>query len=259
MGYPTPTATERGKMEIQKLDWRNWRRVLVVVAHPDDAEYGLSATVHQWTRAGIQVDYLLLTHGEAGMQCSPEEAGPLRAREQRAACDAVGVNELIMFNYPDGHLVESLALRRDIARQVRRLQPDVVITANYEMEAYGTLNQSDHRAAGVAAMDGARDAGNRWSHRELLDIEGYEPHTPQLLLVASPGHPTHVVEVDEAACQASIRSLECHEAYLGDLVDYPAPANLVREILQMAAEYSDVELGVVFRVFSHGGEPEVIA
>ncbi|MGP6174627.1 PIG-L deacetylase family protein [Corynebacterium sp. A21] len=246
-------------MNLEKLDWRNWKRVLVVVAHPDDAEYGLSAAVHQWTRHGIQVDYLLLTHGEAGMQRSPEEAAALRAAEQRAACDVVGVNELVMLRYPDGHLMPSIELRRDIARQIRRLKPDVVITGNYEMEAYGTLNQSDHRVAGVATLDAARDAANRWSHRDLLDVEGHEPHTAQLLLVTTPGKPTHVVEIDQPALAAAVASLECHEAYLADLVDYPAPADFLPEILGMVAEISEAELGVSFRVFGLGGQPEIIA
>lgn len=244
-------------MTIPKLNWKNWRHVLVVVAHPDDAEYGLSAAVHEWTRAGIQVDYLLLTHGEAGMQRVPEEAAVIRAAEQRAACDAVGVTELVMFNYPDGHLEESIGLRRDIARQVRRLQPDVVITANYDMEAYGSLNQSDHRVAGVAALDAARDAANRWSHRELLDVEGYEPHKADLLLVAGASEPTHAVTVDAAAVDAAITSLHCHEAYLADLPDHPKPEVFLPEILRAGGESAGTEHGVPFRVFGLGAEPEI--
>lgn len=243
-------------MSVSTLNWRNWQRVLVVVAHPDDAEYGLSAAVDMWTRAGIQVDYLLLTHGEAGMQRTPEEAGPIRAEEQRAACDAVGVNELVLFNYPDGHLVDSIDLRRDIARQVRRLRPDVVITANFEDEAYGNLNQSDHRVAGLAALDATRDAANRWSHRELLDVEGYEPHKADLMLVAAPSQPTHVVEVDDAAIDAAVTSLSHHEAYLADLPDHPRPADFIPEILRSASQLADVEAGVSFRVFGLGGQPE---
>lgn len=243
-------------MNIAKLNWQNWQRVLVVVAHPDDAEYGLSAAVDMWTRAGIQVDYLLLTHGEAGMQRAPEEAGPLRAKEQRAACDTVGVNELVMFNYPDGHLVESIGLRRDIARQIRRLRPDVVITANFDVEAYGSLNQSDHRVAGIAALDAARDAANRWSHRELLAVEGYQPHEAELMLVAGPAEPTHVVAVDAAAVDAAVASLTHHEAYLADLPDHPKPAEFIPELLAEMTQSTEVAHGVAFRVFSLGGQPE---
>src|SRR5699024_295846 len=86
----TPTAEP-----VQNLDWSSWQRVLVVVAHPDDPEYGLSAAVHTWTTAGVEVSYLLLTHGEAGIQgMDPAEVGPLRAEEQRRACECVGVSDL---------------------------------------------------------------------------------------------------------------------------------------------------------------------
>lgn len=241
---------------MQKLNWRNWQRVLVVVAHPDDAEYGLSAAVNTWTRAGVQVDYLLLTHGEAGMQRVPEEAAVVRAQEQREACDRVGANELVLFNYPDGHLEESIGLRRDIARQIRRLRPDVVITANYDVEAYGSLNQSDHRVAGIAALDATRDAANRWSHRELLDVEGYEPHTADLMLVAGAAEPTHLVEVDTEAVTAAGESLACHRAYLTDLPDHPRPEDFLPEILGSVSEFSEAEHGVAFRVFGLGGEPD---
>ena len=71
---------------INALDCRSWERVLCVVAHPDDTEYGISAAVNAWTKSGIDVSYLLLTSGEAGMKRDPAEVGPLRAEEQRAAC-----------------------------------------------------------------------------------------------------------------------------------------------------------------------------
>ena len=52
---------------LPALDLGGVERILVVVAHPDDAEYGLSACVHRWVRQGTTVAYLLLTSGEAGM------------------------------------------------------------------------------------------------------------------------------------------------------------------------------------------------
>ncbi|MBI4901490.1 MAG: PIG-L family deacetylase, partial [Actinobacteria bacterium] len=103
-------------------------RVLVIVAHPDDAEYGTSAAVATWTARGIEVAYLLLTAGDAGMQRPPEEAGPVRAVEQRNACAAVGVRDLTILDFPDGTLEYSLGLRRAIARQIRRFRPDVVVS-----------------------------------------------------------------------------------------------------------------------------------
>ena len=80
------------------------QRVLCIVAHPDDMEYGASAAVAAWTAAGIEVSYLLLTRGEAGMAEDPEIVAPLREREQRRACEIVGVSDLRYLDHPDGML-----------------------------------------------------------------------------------------------------------------------------------------------------------
>ena len=106
---------------LQKLDTDGVERILCVVAHPDDLEYGISAAVAAWTAAGIQVDYLLMTAGEAGMRRAPAEAGLLRAREQRAACDVVGVNDLTILDFPDGLMEPGPTVRKAIAKQIRTL------------------------------------------------------------------------------------------------------------------------------------------
>ncbi|WP_345311689.1 PIG-L deacetylase family protein, partial [Kocuria gwangalliensis] len=93
--------------------------VLCVVAHPDDMEYGGSAAVARWVEHGAHVSYLLLTAGEAGIRGKdPSEVGPLRSREQREACAAVGVENLTILDLPDGMLEHGLDLRR-------RLTPDL--------------------------------------------------------------------------------------------------------------------------------------
>lgn len=238
------------KLDI--LDWSDWKRVLCVVAHPDDTEYGLSAAVNMWTRTGIEVGYLLLTAGEAGMKRDPAEAGPLRQGEQRAACDAVGVEHLTILDHADGHLMPNLDLRRDIAREIRGYRPDVVIAQNFDVEAPWGLNQADHRAVGLATIDAARDAGNRWVFTELAD-DGLEPWEADLLLVAQPGNPTHGVPVDDKAVEAAVHSLECHEAYLVDLPGHPAPVDFIPMMLGQAGPAMGAENGVTFRVHELGG------
>src|SRR5512139_1798764 len=152
----------------------DFSRVLCVVAHPDDVEYGTSSAVARWTARGAEVAYLLLTRGEAGMPTPPEETARIRRAEQEAACAAVGVTSLEVLEHPDGVLQPSLELRRDIARAIRRHRPDVVVTGSWEVEFVAGLNQADHRAAGMACLDAIRDADNRWVFPELVD-EGLEP------------------------------------------------------------------------------------
>ncbi len=163
-----------------------FQRVLCVVAHPDDVEYGTSSAVAAWTSQGIEVAYLLLTRGEAGMDAStPDRTAELRVREQVAGSTAVGVTQVDFLHYPDGVLVYSLELRRDIAREIRRFRPDAVLVGSWEVEFVAGLNQADHRVAGLAALDAVRDAGNRWVFPELLETEGLEPWSPRWLLVSA--------------------------------------------------------------------------
>src|SRR5436305_15277932 len=89
-------------MTLPALPEESFQRVLCVVAHPDDMEYGTSAAVARWTARGIEVGYLLLTRGEAGMPHPPEETARLRLAEQQAACRVVGVQHLPSLEHPHG-------------------------------------------------------------------------------------------------------------------------------------------------------------
>jgi len=224
------------------------QRVLCIVAHPDDMEYGASAAVAAWTGAGVEVSYLLLTRGEAGMAEPPEEVASLRAREQQRACDIVGVSQLRLLDHPDGMLTSSLELRRDIARVVRQVRPDLVVTANFDVEAYGGLNQADHRVAGLAAVDGSRDAANPWVHRELCEVEGLEPWKARALLIAGHPEPTHAKTVGAEHTQAAVDSLTAHEAYLRHIGDHPDPAVFIPEILEEGGAAAGGQYAVTFRV-----------
>ncbi|WP_460690576.1 PIG-L deacetylase family protein [Nesterenkonia suensis] len=191
--------------------------VLCVVAHPDDLEYGASAAVARWTSRGVKVSYLLLTAGEAGMRTrDPEEVGALRAAEQRRACDVVGVEDLVILDLPDGTLQADLETRRQIARRIRQVRPDIVLTQPWDLRVGWGLNHADHRAAGIAAVDAIRDADNPWVFRELLEQERLEPWGVKELLVAG-DEPTHLVDVTGEPLERGIASLEAHEEYLAEL------------------------------------------
>src|SRR5918996_3017069 len=100
-------------------------RALVVVSHPDDAEFGAAPTLAKLTSAGVTVDYVVTTDGSKGTEdpdVRPEDLSATRMAEQRAAADILGVGEIVHLGYPDGYLVPSLDLRRDIVRQIRRFQ-----------------------------------------------------------------------------------------------------------------------------------------
>lgn len=235
-----------------------FQRVLCVVAHPDDVEYGTSSAVAAWTSQGVEVAYLLLTRGEAGMDASrPDRTAELRMREQVAGSRAVGVQQVDFFDYPDGVLVYSLELRRDIARAIRRYRPDAVLVGSWEVEFVAGLNQADHRVAGLASLDAIRDAGNRWVFPELLDDEDLEPWSPRWLLVSGDPRPTHGVDVTGEPLERGIASLEAHEEYLSGIPGHPPPRPMITGITAMQGHRLGVAHAVLFRAFDFHAPPPI--
>ncbi|MFC6152796.1 PIG-L deacetylase family protein [Nocardioides yefusunii] len=233
---------------LPTFDDADVQRVLCVVAHPDDIEYGPSTAVATWTARGVEVRYLLMTRGEAGISTMhPDETGALRTREQIAAGVAVGVDHIDFLGHPDGMLTYSLDLRRDVARAVRTFRPDIVVTQTWAEEPAWGLNQGDHRATGLACADGVRDAGNRWVFTDLID-EGLEPWSPQWLLVHGDPNPTHGVVVDEESFERGVASLEAHAEYFAVLTDHPTPRELVTTFTTTAGAAMGVPHAMLFRV-----------
>ena len=196
----------------------DWERALAVVAHPDDLEYGAASAIARWTDQGRWVGYVLATAGEAGIEgMDPAECGPLRMEEERVGAAAVGVDTVEFLGHSDGIVEASLTLRRDVARQIRRFRPDVLILCNYaDRWSFGGFNMADHRAVGVAALDAARDAGNRWVFPELLH-EGWEPWSgvTRVFVNESPTA-AHWVDVS-ATIDRGVTSLRAHHQYLAGL------------------------------------------
>jgi LmbE family N-acetylglucosaminyl deacetylase len=235
-----------------------FQRVLCVVAHPDDVEYGTSSAVAAWTSQGVDVAYLLLTHGEAGMDASPPaRTAEARVREQVAGSTAVGVTQVDFLRYPDGVLVYSLELRRDIARAIRTFQPDAVLVGSWEVEFVAGLNQADHRVAGLAALDALRDAGNRWVFPELLETEDLQPWSPRWLLVSGDPRPTHGVDVTGEALERGIASLEAHREYLAGIPGHPPPRPMISGITAMQGRRMGVPHAVLFRAFDFHAPPPI--
>jgi LmbE family N-acetylglucosaminyl deacetylase len=162
-------------------------KALVVVAHPDDIDFGMAGTVATLTAAGTEVVYALATSGEAG---PPEghdrfELAALREQEQRTAAAAVGVHDVRFLGLPDGHLVADLELRRCISAVIRGVRPDLVLQPSPERR-YDRIYAShpDHLAVGEATIAAVYpDARNPHAHPSLLH-EGLEPHSvPEVWIV----------------------------------------------------------------------------
>lgn len=222
----------------------DWTRALAVVAHPDDLEYGTASAVARWTAQGKQVVYVMVTDGEAGIDgMAPEQAGPLRRDEEVRSAAEVGVSTVEFLGHRDGLVQADLALRADLARMIRHHRPEVLLGINFHEHFGGPgWNHVDHRNVGVALLDAARDAGNRWLFVEQLD-EGLEPWSGvRFALFGGSPSATHGVDIT-GTIDRGVASLEQHRAYLDALPDGTLGKD-VEPFLRGMAESAGPELGV---------------
>jgi LmbE family N-acetylglucosaminyl deacetylase len=173
------TATAPNPREAETSEsWNEKKRILVVLAHPDDPEFFCGASIARWTAAGHEVHYCLLTRGERGMSDKPvglDEVKRIREGEERAAAGVLGVSSVCFLDFPDGYLMPSIEARGEIVRVIRQVQPDVVVTSdptNY-FPRVNYINHPDHRLAGEIALGAVFPAaGNRQFFPEQIESEG---------------------------------------------------------------------------------------
>jgi LmbE family N-acetylglucosaminyl deacetylase len=186
------------------------------MAHPDDVDYGLAGTVANWTDAGIEVSYCLVTSGDAGgfdPSVPRDQIAGIREREQTAAAKEVGVSDLHFLGYPDGQLVVSLELRRDIARVIREVRPQRVVCQSTERNwerIYGS--HPDHLAAGEAAMCAVYpDSRNPFTFADT--IGHLEEWTVSEVWVSSGPRVNHYVDITKQFDRKN-QALLCHESQM---------------------------------------------
>src|SRR4029079_13613519 len=131
---------------------------MVMVAHPDDADFGRAATAASWIDEGSVGWLVCCTSGDAGgedPQADPLGRAALREKEQRDAAAIVGYAGVSFLHMPDGALVNDLALREHLVREIRTFRPDAVLATDPTVLfcKFGGVNRTDHREAGPAAVD----------------------------------------------------------------------------------------------------------
>ena len=172
-------------------------RILVITAHPDDVDFGAAGSIASWTAAGADVSYCVVTNGDAGgfdPAVPREEIPRIRQAEQTAAAAVVGVTDLVFLGYPDGRVEATLDLRRDLARVIRQVRPDRVLTPSPERWWERLFaSHPDHLAVGEAALCAVYpDARNPFAFPELL-AEGLDAHVvKETWVMASPRGETYV-------------------------------------------------------------------
>ncbi|MGH3732534.1 MAG: PIG-L deacetylase family protein [Acidimicrobiales bacterium] len=197
---------------------KSLKRALVVVAHPDDVDFGTAGTIAFLTNHGVDVAYCLVTSGDAGGDDSTdsrEERMAVREAEQTAAAKEVGVTNLTFLHWPDGRVETTMALRREIARVIRTHRPQLVITQNPERN-YERIFSShpDHMATGEATLRAVYpDARNPHAFPELIR-EGFEPFTVDEVWLGG-SNPTMVVDITKTFDQ-KFDALSKHVSQIGN-------------------------------------------
>ena len=210
----TPTPAEAH-------DWRP-ARFMVICAHPDDADFGPAATAAKWIDAGSTGWLVCCTSGDQGAEdpeLDPLELAAVRETEQCAAADVVGYAGVSFLHQPDGALANDLPLRELLVREIRTFRPDAVLTHDPDVVFYGRggVNHTDHRAAGIAAVDAVYPAARNPMAFPWLVKAGLQPHRVRRLYLFWSNDPDVWVDVSDTF-ERRVNALRAHTSQIKDPV-----------------------------------------
>src|SRR2546423_7851272 len=204
---------------------------MIIVAHPDDAEFGAAGTVATWASEGWDVYYVICADAGGGGSDEATDVGAVarmaiaetRKREQRAACEILGVKDVVFLDNPDGLLQPTLELRRDLVRLLRQYRPSRVVCQSPErtwtpVYAIGRYHP-DHLAAGQAALAAIYPASqNGWDFPELLK-EGLLPHKVREVFFMGAPSTNYAVDITEQ-WEIKLNALRAHESQLAERFEF---------------------------------------
>jgi len=204
-------------------------RVLVVAAHPDDAETGAGGTVAKLVLQGARAAYVIVTSGTMGSSdrtMIPDRLARIREAEQRNAARTLGVEHVEFLGYGDGEVADTRDLRRDITRQIRKWRPDLVIAQNPHRTDNLFASHRDHRVTGGVVLDCVYPlARDHMAFPELLPE--YEPHRVREIYIVKWQEKDHQVAVDISdTIDLKLAAFGCHRS---QFPDFAAVAARVRD------------------------------
>jgi LmbE family N-acetylglucosaminyl deacetylase len=226
------------------------RPVLAVFAHPDDAEIAAGGTIAGWTAAGREVHLLVLTNGDRGSSDPAMDRARLaqiRKAETEAAAEVLELASVRILSIHDGELENTDVVREAVIRRVREVRADTVLSVDptavfFENRYY---NHSDHRTAGMIALDGSfPGAGNPHFHSEHLG-EGLDVQEVIEVWLGWTNEPNHTEDVT-ATFDTKVAALAEHASQLSEGIRFFD--DFMREEAKVAGEKIGVELAEEFRV-----------
>jgi LmbE family N-acetylglucosaminyl deacetylase len=218
------------------------RRVLVVTAHPDDSEFGAGGTVAKLVKEGREVAYVVVTNGDKGSgdrSMTPERLARIREEEQRSAARVLGVARIEFLGYPDCEVEDTRDVRRDVAREIRRWRPELVICQSPHRTANLGASHRDHRIVGGVVLDCVYPlARDHMAFPEL--VPEYEPHNVREVYVMQWEKPRLVVDISDVM-DLKIEALACHASQFADFAAVEARVRERSAALGKAKGYTYAE------------------
>lgn len=194
--------------------------LLVVAAHPDDAEFTSGGSLARWAAEGWTVFLVVCTNGDKGSQNSNDDPATLskaRRAEQEASARSLGIREVIWLDHPDGRLAQAITLLEEqLTHLIRKYRPDRLLA----WDAWRPYQlHPDHRAAGLAAMDAILAAGNPHFYPEQLRPPlDLQPHRVEEAYLYGTDQPDEWVDVT-ATFERKMAAIECHQSQVASLRD----------------------------------------
>ena len=140
------------------MDNGEYKRALVIAAHPDDADLGVGGTISKLSLNGWEIRYLIVTDGAKGtndIKKTYDEIVNIRQKEQISSAACTGVTDVKFLGYPDGELYSSKDLRQILVKEIREFRPFTVYTHDPEPILINNqiVNHSDHRTTGFETIN----------------------------------------------------------------------------------------------------------
>lgn len=201
-------------------------RALVIVAHPDDAEFWAGGTIAHWIDAGVVVTYCVLTDGETGgydASVSRPDMPHIRRAEQQKAAALLDVKDVHFFGLAEGELrPDDGQLRRELVALIRTVRPQRIITwsPEWNWQRFRSCHP-DHRATGEIALSAIYpDAGNQFAHLSLREV-GLEAWTVREAWLINSPHVNHFVDITETF-ERKVAAVRLHKSQVGNRRDLVA-------------------------------------
>jgi LmbE family N-acetylglucosaminyl deacetylase len=226
------------------------KRILLMTAHPDDADIMAGGTVARWIDEGHEVHSVVFTRGDKGHDdrgMTPERVASMREAEQRAAAAILGIQGLTFLDFKDGELPwEGPALAEAATRLVRQHRPDTIVTHDPYAGApsYGVPQlHPDHRAVGAAVVDACYFRAPGPLYYVAHASAGLDPHRVRELLLIMGEHRDYAVDISSTFA-LKVEAVRAHASQFGK---HPDVEGLLRGLGQRAGAASGVALAEAFK------------